>query len=878
MVVELPPRYQPAQVEGKWYRFWREHGYFTPRFDPSRPVFSVVLPPPNVTGVLHVGHALNHTWQDILVRYHRMLGDNTLWLPGSDHAGIHTQMKVDELVRSQGGSRQAMGRERFVQAVWQWKADYGGEILRQLTLLGDSVDWSRLRFTLDADLSQAVTEAFVRLYQQGLIYRGEYITNWCVSCRTALSDIEVEHVEQPGQLTYIRYPLSDGSGSLTVATTRPETLLGDSAVAVHPDDVRYANLIGQIVTLPLLGRQIPVVADRAVERGFGTGVVKVTPAHDPLDFAIGQRHHLDSIRVIAEDGTMTAAAGRYQGLDRDLARQRVLADLAAQGSLERQESIMHAVGHCEKCHQVIEPLVSRQWFVRMKPLAGPALAAVDRGLIHFAPARFEKIYRNWVVNIHDWCISRQIWWGHRIPAYYCACGQVVVAAVEPDACPACQGPLTQDPDVLDTWFSSALWPFSTLGWPNSEEEMQRYYPTSVLCTGHDIIFFWVARMIMEGLHFTAQPPFSTVLINGLVRDQEGRKMSKSLGNGVDPVVMIERYGADALRMALVLGSAPGNDIRFSETKVESAMHFANKVYNAIRFVLMNQSEDSQPPPTDPHPADRWIRARLHHSLRQVTQAIDQFEFGEAARSVYDFFWDDFCDWYIELAKVRLNGSEPGAKAATRATLTEVAEIALVLLHPFMPFVSEELWQALPHRGETIVLRRWPTAKDDAGPELTADLDVVERTMDAVRTLRNLRAELNLAPSQPIRVDLYADDDPALRAWRRMAPEIAALSKASALNIRLKPQGERPRQAISGVTQGGIAFVPLQGVVDLGRERERLTKSMEGTQRELDESDRRLANANFIQRAPADVVQAAQRRRGELQARLARLTERLEDLQ
>ncbi len=877
MVVELPPRYLPAQVEGKWYQFWREHGYFTPQFDPDRPVFSVVLPPPNVTGVLHVGHALNHTWQDILVRYHRMLGDNTLWLPGSDHAGIHTQMKVDELIRSQGGNRQAMGRQRFVEAVWQWKAEYGGEILRQLALLGNSVDWSRLRFTLDAELTQAVIEAFVRLYEQGLIYRGDYITNWCVSCRTALSDIEVEHVEQPGQLTYIRYPLSDGSGSLTVATTRPETLLGDSAVAVHPDDARYADMIGQTVTLPLLGRQIPVVGDRAVEREFGTGAVKVTPAHDPLDFAIGQRHHLATIRVIGEDGTMTDAAGPYQGIDRNRARQRVLEDLASQGSIERQESIVHAVGHCEKCHQIIEPLVSRQWFVRMKPLAGPALAAVDRGLVRFAPARFEKIYRHWLTNVHDWCISRQIWWGHRIPAYYCECGQIVVAAVKPDACPVCQGPLTQDPDVLDTWFSSALWPFSTLGWPNEGPDLQRYYPTSVLCTGHDIISFWVSRMIMEGLHFTAEPPFSTVLINGLVRDDEGRKMSKSLGNGVDPVAMIERYGADALRMALVLGSAPGNDIRFSETKVESAMHFANKVYNAVRFVLMHQSEERELPAVA-HPADRWIRARLQHAVRRVTQAIEQFEFGEAARSVYDFFWDEFCDWYIEFAKVRLNGTDASAKAATRTTLAEVAETALALLHPFMPFVTEELWQALPHRGgETIVLRHWPAAADDAGPELASDLVAVEQTMAAVRTVRNLRAELNLPPSQRIGVVLLADDDQTLVAWRRLGPELAALVKASELRMALKIGMERPRQAISGVTAGGMALVPLQGVVDLERERARLIKAEDATRKELQQTVRRLADRNFVQRAPAEVVEASERRRGELEARLERLAERLADL-
>lgn len=871
--MELGTHYDPAEVESKWYAVWRERGYFTPVWREGRPVFSVVLPPPNVTGVLHVGHALNGTWQDVLVRYHRMRGDNTLWLPGSDHAGIHTQMKVDEQIRARGEDRRELGREAFLAEAWAWKEAYGGEILKQMARLGNSVDWSRLRFTLDEGLSRAVTEVFCRLYEEGLIYRGDYITNWCVSCRTALSDIEVEHREESGQLTSIRYPLVGRPGFIEVATTRPETLLGDSGVAVHPDDARYRDLVGLRVRVPLVDRDVPIVADRAVDPAYGTGAVKVTPAHDPNDFEIGERHGLARIKVIDEVGRMTDNAGGYAGLSREEARVRVLADLGEGGLVTREETITHAVGHCEKCGAVIEPLISRQWFVSMKPLAGPALAAVDRGLVQFRPERFERIYRHWIENLHDWCVSRQLWWGHRIPAYYCVNGDVVVSRTPPEACPTCGGALTQDEDVLDTWFSSALWPFSTLGWPDRTEDLARYYPTSVLCTAHDIILFWVSRMIMQGLHFTAEPPFRTVLIHGLVRDAEGRKMSKSLGNGVDPMEMIDRYGADALRLALVLGSEPGNDVRFVEERVEAAMHFANKVYNAVRFVLMNLESPVSAEPGAEHPADSWIRDELSAAVSEVTRFIESYEFGEAARAVYDFFWDDFCDWYIELAKVRLRDGRPAERAAAQRTLTEVAETGLRLLHPFMPFVTEELWQALPHAGESIMLAAWPEETRTAvgGADWT-----VGRARDAIRTARNLRAEVGLKPGERVDLHLVADDEETLTAWENLTREIESLTRAQ-IHLARAGDVDRPRRAIAGVTSGGAVYLPLTGVIDLDQERSRLAKAHEAAARELERLATRLSDPVFRSKAPEAVVAGQEAKAGELKAKLERLGERLRDL-
>lgn len=873
-MADLSPRYRPQEVEAKWYQRWKDRGYFKPG-EGDGPPFVIVLPPPNVTGILHLGHALNNTWQDILIRFHRMRGDRTLWVPGIDHAGIHTQMKVEELLRSRGQDRREMGRDAFLAEVWKWKDQYGDEILRQIERLGASVDWSRLRFTLDERLSRAVTEVFVRLYEEGLIYRGNYIINWCVQCKTALSDIEVDHEEVAGHLTYIRYPLTDEEGAaVVVATTRPETMLGDTAVAVHPDDPRYRDWVGRTVRLPLLGREIPIVADAHVDPEYGTGAVKVTPAHDPNDFAIGGRHQLPAVKVIGEDGRMTMEAGAFAGLDRGRARDAVLEALDDLGLIERREAITHAVGHCQKCGQVIEPLLSLQWFVRVEPLAQPAREAVRSGAVQIIPERFEKIYQNWMENIHDWCISRQIWWGHRIPAYYCdGCGEVVVARSAPDSCPACGGRVRQDEDVLDTWFSSALWPFSTLGWPDDTKDFADFYPTSVLSTGYDILFFWVARMVMQGLHFTGRPPFFTVLLHGLIRDAQGRKMSKSLGNGVNPNDVIDQYGVDALRIALVLGSAPGNDIRYAEERVTAGAHFANKVYNAVRFVLMSVGEHPvSDPGTFSHPAERYIWQRLDDTVAAMTAAIERYEFGEAARAIYDFWWDDFCDWYIELAKIRLKSGI--AAAAIPFTLTRVAARALELLHPFMPFVSEELWQHLPHRGESIMTAPWPrpSGRGDEGAR-----ELVGQVTALVRTGRNLRAELNLNPGQRVSVICVADRADTLDGWKQFALEVGELLRADRVEFVTSP-AERPQRAIAGVTEGGTVIIPLSGVVDLDREAERLKKARAEYARELDRVEAKLGDAQFRQKAPEKVVADAEAKREELQGKLRRTEERLRDLE
>ena len=873
----LSSRYNPTDVEQKWYQKWRQEGLFRPNGRTDRKSFTIVMPPPNVTGVLHLGHALNNTWQDILVRFHRMIGDNTLWLPGTDHAGIHTQMKVDELLRSQGQDRREMGRDAFIDHVWAWKQQYGDRILEQVARLGASVDWDRLRFTLEPDLSRAVTEVFVRLYDEGLLYRGDYITNWCPSCRTALSDIEVEHQEEPGQLTTFRYPLADQPGEILVATTRPETMLGDTAVAVHPDDPKWRHLIGKMVRLPLTERLIPIVADAYVDAQYGTGAVKVTPAHDPNDFAIGERHGLERIKVIAEDGTMTENAGQFFELDRLAARQAVIEQMERLGLVAGKESLLHSVGHCEKCDTVIEPLLSRQWFVRIKPLAGPAIEAVRHGAVQFVPDRFEKIYMNWMENIHDWCVSRQIWWGHRIPAYYCqACGQTMVQTTAPETCVACgSSQIVQDADVLDTWFSSALWPFSTLGWPDRTPDLEAFYPTSVLSTGYDIIFFWVSRMIMQGLHFTGQKPFDTVLLHGLVRDEQGRKMSKSLGNGVDPIEVVDKYGADALRIALVLGSAPGNDYRWSWDRFEAGSHFANKVYNAMRFVLMNWTdEDGLVDTLSDYPADQWIWSRLNDTITSMTGFLEQFEFGQAARSIYDFLWDDYCDWYIEMAKVRLRGGSPQERQVVLSTLVIVANHALRLLHPFMPFVTEELWHALPNTEKSIMIAQWPEPQPARGNENAVEM--FRRMSSMVRTGRNLRAEVNVPPGQRVGFVAQGEDAQALTWWKPFEREMTELLRASELKWQTV-EHPKPTRASAGVGVGGVLYLPLEGVVDLDKERARLRRSYETTLREAARIDRQLNDEQFCQRAPQEVVAKARQNQEEIRLRLVRLQERLNDL-
>lgn len=868
--MELSSRYDPGQVEDKWYQLWREQGYFRPSMDQTRPSFSIVMPPPNVTGVLHLGHALNTTWQDILIRFHRMRQDNTLWLPGTDHAGISTQAKVDEMLRLRGESRHEIGREAFLEEAWQWKEQYGGRILDQVAKLGASVDWERLRFTLDDGLSAAVTEVFVRLYEEGLIYRGNYIINWCVSCRTALSDIEVEHDEEVGQLTAIAYSLLGEEGEIVVATTRPETMLGDTAVAVHPEDPRYQHLIGKEVEVPLTGRRVPIIGDSYVDREFGTGAVKITPAHDPNDFQMGKRHNLREIIVIGEDGRMTQEAGTYSGITREQTREMVLQELSNQGRIRQVESIRHAVGHCERCATVIEPLLSLQWFVKIAPLAEPAIEAVRRGVVQIVPERFEKIYMNWMENVRDWCVSRQLWWGHRIPAYYCQqCGQTIVARNLPEACTACGGPLQQDPDVLDTWFSSALWPFSTMGWPENTEDLALFYPTSVLSTGYDIIFFWVARMIMQGIHFTDQRPFSTVLLHGLVRDAEGHKMSKSRGNGVDPLEVIDQFGADALRIALVLGSAPGNDYRWSWERFESGSHFANKVYNAIRFVLMNRGENfSVSASVSRHPVDQWIWQRLNGTIAAMTEAIQQFEFGQAARAIYDFWWDDYCDWYIEMTKARLKGDD---HQTCLSTLMMVGERALKLLHPFMPFVTEELYQALAVEPGSIMVSEWPSVEAGRGGDTAARQVALAQQM--IRVGRNLRAEVGLSPGQRASFVAVADS-PAVKAdWEALAVEAALLLRAESVEFQVKKPSFHVPRAIVGVTTGGSISLRLEGLVDLDRERERIQKAISDARQEEQRVRAKLDNPQFVSRAPAEVVAQAQDQLAECVARVVRLGER-----
>ena len=858
----LAPVYNPAEVEERLYQAWLQQDYFKAPRDCSKETFTIVIPPPNVTGSLHMGHALDNTIQDILIRRKRMQGFDTLWLPGTDHAGIATQIKVEEHLAAEGLTRYDLGREKFIERVWQWKEDYHQRIISQLYKLGVSCDWSRERFTMDEGCSEAVRQVFVSLYNKGLIYRSNYIINWCPRCHTALSDIEVEHEETEGTLTYIRYPLVDGEGYVVVATTRPETMLGDTAVAVHPQDTRYQTLIGKEVLLPLMNRKIPIIADDYVDQEFGSGAVKVTPAHDPNDFAIAQRHQLPSVVVIAEDGTMTEAAGKYAGLDRYEARKQVVTDLAAAGVLLRTEEHQHAVGHCQRCHTVIEPLLSKQWFVRMKPLAEPAIQAVKNGDIQFVPERFTKIYLNWVENIRDWCISRQIWWGHRIPAWYCECGETIVALEEPQVCPHCGGKaLHQDEDVLDTWFSSALWPFSTLGWPAETADLAHYYPTDVLVTGYDIIYFWVARMIFMGLEFMREKPFHTVYIHGLVRDAQGRKMSKSLGNGIDPLEIIEQYGADTLRFTLITGQAPGNDQRFRQESVDNSRNFANKIWNASRFVLMNlgKSAPTELDLTALTDAERWLLHRYNQTVGEVNRLLDAYELGEAARTIYEFLWSDFCDWYIELAKIPLYAARTEAEKDTvRAVLTYVLERTLRLPHPFMPFITEEIWQKLPHSGETIMLAPWPTY--DPALEFPDAHDRMVTVMEVTRTVRYLRSEVQLPPGKKVQVIIKADSESSLQtlaAGEAVLQKLAGLEKLTVL----RELPEQPKQALAAVVGDLEVYLPLQGLIDIEQEIKRLEKELQKLEAEVARAEGKLNNQGFLAKAPQQVV-AAERAKAE----------------
>ena len=875
----LEPIYDPANVEDRLYQQWLDNNHFRAPGDPSKETFTIVIPPPNVTGTLHMGHALDNTIQDILIRRKRMQGFDTLWLPGTDHAGIATQIKVEEHLAAEGVSRHELGREAFVEKVWDWKDEYHTRILKQLQKLGVSCDWSRERFTLDEGCSRAVREVFVSLYERGLIYRGNYIINWCPRCLTALSDIEVEHEDKEGALTFVRYSLVEGEGHVVVATTRPETMLGDTAVAVHPQDSRYQHLIGKSVMLPLMNRAIPVIADDYVDPEFGSGAVKITPAHDPNDFAMAQRHNIPSVVVIGNDGTMTKEAGKYAGLDRYAAREQVVADLKEAGVLLKAEEHTHAVGQCQRCRTVIEPLLSRQWFVRMEPLAEPAIAKVKSGEIRFVPDRFTKVYLNWVENIRDWCISRQIWWGHRIPAWYCECGETIVTREEPHACPKCgNGSLKQDDDVLDTWFSSALWPFSTLGWPDQTEDLAHFYPTDVLVTGYDIIYFWVARMIFMGLEFMEEKPFHTVYIHGLVRDAQGRKMSKSLGNGVDPLQIIDQYGADTLRFTLITGQGPGNDQRFRLESVENSRNFANKIWNASRFVLMNLDDFTAEEVnlfeglTD---ADRWILHRYNQTVQEVNRLMDAYELGEAARTIYEFLWSDFCDWYIEMAKIPLFAAETESdKATVRSVLTFVLDRTLRLLHPFMPFLTEEIWQKLPHIGQTIVLSPWPEYDPQLNyAEAHASMNVV---MDVTRTVRYLRSEVQLPPAKKAKLILHVGTDSAAAALTDGTSMLQRLARLEDVDV-VRTLQEKPKQALTAVVGNIDIYLPLAGLVDLEQEVARLQKELKKLDAEIKRSSGKLSNPGFLAKAPQEVVDEEKAKAQDYQLKREKVHDRIQSL-
>ena len=857
---ELPKTYAPAEFEDRIYQMWCDRGYFTP--DPANPApaFSVVIPPPNVTGQLHMGHALDETLQDILVRTKRMQGYNTLWVPGTDHAGIATQIKVEERLRvDEGKTRYDLGREEFLRRVWAWKDSYEARITGQLKKLGASCDWTRQRFTMDDGCSRAVREVFVNLYDKGLIYRGHRIINWCPHCATALSDAEVEYTEQPGFFWHIKYPIKGEDGYVEVATTRPETMFGDTAVAVNPNDETTRHLIGKTLILPIVGREIPVIADDYVEIGFGTGCVKITPAHDPNDFLVGERHGLEQIKVMNDDATMNRYAGKYEGMDRYACRKALVADLEAQGYLLSVEPHTHNVGTCYRCHNTVEPMTSDQWFVKMKPLAEPALEAVRSGDVKFAPDRFSKIYINWMENCHDWCISRQLWWGHRIPAFYCdACGKMTVSKQDITTCPVCGAPVRQESDVLDTWFSSALWPFSTLGWPDRTPELEKYYPTSVLVTGYDIIFFWVARMIFSGLEHMGQKPFSTVFIHGLVRDAQGRKMSKSLGNGIDPLEIISKYGADALRFALATGNSPGNDMRFSDEKMEAARNFANKLWNASRFVRMNLTIDEVRLPDADRLAleDKWILHSFNRLAESVNANLEKYEVGVALAAIYEFTWDVFCDWYIELAKARLNEKESEGNRICQQVITYVLNGILKLLHPFMPFITEEIFSSLPHLpgdAESIMISRYPTGRSDL--EFPVEAGEMERVLELIRAIRNRRAEMNIAPSRKAAVFIetrYAD---AFNS--ATAPFFARLASASGIEVAESFPADRVSAdtCVQVVTPAATAYLPLSDLVDYEKERARLTAEITKVSAEVERLDRKLSNQGFVAKAPAAVVDA-----------------------
>lgn len=877
MKKELPKVYEPREVEGRVYEMWEKNGCFEGRRDPDKRPFTIVMPPPNVTGQLHMGHAMDCTLQDILIRFKRMQGYAALWVPGTDHAGIATQIKVEEELRkSEGLTRYDLGREKFLERVWDWKHKFGNRIVEQQKKLGASCDWSRARFTMDEGLSNAVRHVFVSLYNKGLIYKGSRIINWCPHCVTALSDAEVEYKEKPGHLWHIRYPIAGEEGRyVTVATTRPETMLGDTGVAVNPEDGRYRDIVGKKCILPLVNKEIPIVADAYVDMEFGTGCVKMTPAHDPNDFEVGLRHNLESIRVLDDNGKVVEGYGRYSGMDRYEARKAIVADLEEGGYLVKVEEHTHNVGTCYRCGTDVEPIISAQWFVKMEPLAREALRVVNEGEVKFVPDRFSKIYTNWMENVHDWCISRQLWWGHRIPAWTCEdCGGMTVSETDPTECQHCHSThIRQEEDVLDTWFSSALWPFSTLGWPDeSSEDFKYFFPTDVLVTGYDIIFFWVARMIFSACEHTGKPPFHTVFIHGLVRDDKGRKMSKSLGNGIDPLEMADQYGADALRFNLITGNSPGNDMRFYTERCEAMRNFANKIWNASRFLMMNLTIDRCELPDRLELEDKWILSKLNSVIPEVTENMERYELGVAAQKVYDFIWDSYCDWYIELTKTRLQGEDEDSKLRAQQVLCYVLTETLKLLHPFMPFITEEIWQALPHSGDYLMLQQWPQHRAEL--DFPEEEKAMELIMDAIRGVRARRAEMNVPPSKKAQLTVSTLER---AVFEQGIPFLKRLAYASDVTVEgVADAGSDDAMTAQGMvtvtTHAARLFMPLAELVDLEKEKARIEKELKKNRAELDKLEAKLGNPGFVNKAPAHVVEAEQDRAEKLRALLAKLEE------